>query len=259
MSLVLLFTFVPPFGEPHMTRKKLLVIAFAVTLATLAYLGVTSSDSHQQAGFSIQHPTPEVETQKAFWAAHLDQVIRVELMASPSTYRIKEIRERYATLAQEIETRYGRIMGLCPITNYNEKSHDILAGCSMTYGLPRVELVIPLFMEKFETYQMSGNSDWEERFELLAVLSVMHEMEHIALGQVEEGNPEISFEKLVENEKAAWANTCQFSIGPLVEIYQAPISSSDMLYYNDWIACGKNPDSQAWDKAIRGAYETERE
>ena len=169
---------------------------------------------------------------------------------SDEKYPIPEVNARYHALTQEIIQRYGVTFGVEAVTSFSKDSEEIFAASGLNESKPTVSFFIPKIMNVYAKLWASRVPDWEKQFEDDIVISMLHELDHLALGEV--GLPSDTTDDLIAHEEKVWAQTCEHSISVFVaERY--PLSQSKLAYWNDWVACGKRENS-CWKAAIAGVY-----
>ncbi|MCD4705064.1 hypothetical protein K8R66_03230 [bacterium] len=136
------------------------------------------------------------------------------------------------------------------------ESKDISCASRVQNGNSYIKLVIPSIMDSYYASQRSGNSNWEKQFELEVLTGFLHELDHLAYGNWID-NP--SSKEFINEEKNAWALTCEHTIALLVEYYHFQLIRSDQIYYENWIKANRNVDDPIWDKFIKGLYEPKLE
>lgn len=207
---------------------------------------------------TVEERLPAEIEQKIFWDRHLDKVISKDLLPYPSTFYIPEIRDRYNFLRKTISKRYARGIEFNCSTVFSPRSRNVAAGCEVREGIPCLRLFIPKQMEICEEFRQSGKEDWNEQFKLSVVVSIMHELEHLACDPSDDPKDTQTLEGLVFQEKIAWDSTCRYSIMPLIENHHFNMAGSHVLYYRAWIATGRDKDSPGWTKFLTDAYREAR-
>jgi len=175
-------------------------------------------------------------------------------------YRLPKIQERFNSQSQLIRERFHTNISTHLVTTYNAESLDVLAGCWLTNGQPQVDFVVPKLLDVYYEARDSGETNWLLKMQDGVVLSMMHELDHLALGLVagDRKHPS-SVDKLADYESRTWANTCEYVIRPMVEEYGVSITSSDRIYYGKWIEAGRNEKSPLWRDFIRSLYKKTRQ
>lgn len=228
------------------TKNKLSVLVFAVLAVLGGLISFTKCTNTQK----VQTTYSEAEL-KAFWAAHIEPVLIGELVAGKC--QIPEVRERYAMLCAETKNRYKAFFEIKMITNYDERSHEISFGCSTLNDGAVLEIIMPKQIDIWRELQCSNRADWREQFRNYLIISFMHEMEHI-VGDPTDQPGKNDRHNLIAKEKRAWARTIEYTIVPMVEKYHLPISPSDQVYYDWWVATGRSENSPTWEALITHFY-----
>lgn len=228
-----------------MNTSKFLFVA--VALAGCGTDGTESVAPKAPATIVLRQPTllvpPSEDEQRRFWEQNLHAVVIDQLMVG--NYQIPKIAERFAYLWNMVAMRYQEELWLSLVTMYNPASKAIRAGAVVHNGVPTVELVIPAIMDEFNEVRLTGDDDWMERSQLSVVISVIHEMEHLA-------GDDFGAD-LVTEEARAWHLTCLYVLAPLVEIYGLDIGSTAHVYYRLWIEAGRS-EGPAWTEAVGSIY-----
>jgi len=232
----------------------LLLCAFFVGLflSRKAKLTETSKRSWQTVPAPVAPaPKPRSEAElKEFWAKRMKRTFEDELLNY--RYPIAEINERYVFLARKIEERYQKKLQVSMVSTFNPASKQIMAGPMIKNGIPIVELIVPALVNNHGwLVEQHGEKLGEELFEISTIVGFIHELDHLAYGYVSEDR---SLDSLVELERLAWAQTCEYTLRPLVEKDAVRLGESERIYYLAWINGGRNPDSPAWRKFIMDAY-----
>lgn len=193
-------------------------------------------------------PQYSVERVHEFWDLHLNKIIMGELVRG--TYPINPIDARYKVLFDETVKRYGRPFNIRASTQRVNSPEIIPSGCFMKGGVPFVWISVPAMMDVYSTLQHSGGPHWEKQFEAFVVISVLHEMDHIAIGEV--GSPSDTREELIDRETKAWAETAENTL-PIFVKNNFPMDPSDTSYYKAWVSCGRE-ENACWKSFIEGGY-----
>lgn len=238
-------------------KTKIIITAFSALCALCLLVNLISpSKSYETARITPLKvatvvPLPyTVEEMKAFYDVH---VRTLNVAAFP------EVQEHYHALVLEIRQRYQSEIKLSLVTNYARVGQDVNGGSFRnTNGVPTIEVYIPAIMDLFKFQKSRGASD--EDFKSLVVVNVMHELEHLAGGWIPQtGFEKEPYEKRMNDEKQAWAKTCEHTLVPLVEKKRGgQILLDTYPYYTWWIAAGRDVNSPKWHDSIWKFYESTR-
>lgn len=240
-------------------------IARLMTIPVLVLIIVTlmvinDSSLKQKPRLVVEAPVGATETlstreytdavQKKFSADHVEPTIN---KIYEGTYHIPAIQERYNFLFKEVERRYGGY-SIQLINGFATESQEISFGCFIKDGKAYLDIIMPKQIEIFEELRASGIPNWQEVFQYHIMLNFMHELEHIA-GDPEELDQINDLGALVRRETLAWDRTCRYEIRPLIDHAGASaVTRSAMIFYDGWLATGKDADSKAWADFIIDKY-----
>ena len=238
-----------------MKRRPLILVAGMFLALFVGWL-TRSPDERIKYPISQSQPVstlPSQAEQEAFWKAHLEPTVVQQLFAGK--YAIPEINERYNFLFVSIEKRYGTKVVGSLVNHYHEVSQQIGAGSWVNKGVPTLEIYIPAQMDIYAQLQKEAllSSPADKLFEIQAICSTMHELEHLAWNP--DGVDPLTKEGLIVIERQAWANTCRYELEPLVTKYQFSLPSGVAPIYQAWLRAGKDENNPAWEATIRKYYE----
>lgn len=185
---------------------------------------------------------PESEV-KAFWARELEGLFKERILTGQTEYAVLNAQLRESRV--EIRKRYGRDLEMRMVANYAKAGWLVMMGSLVSKGQPAVELIIPSLMILHHECAKRGH-DARRAFELAILVGFLHELDHLALGEVGRSTH-------VESEKRAWARTCERTIRPLVE-FGAPVEAGHRIYYDAWVSARRDERSPKWDAFIRTHY-----
>lgn len=158
------------------------------------------------------------------------------------------LNRRMKALADEIRVKYGEPPVVMPHAAYHPLSKDVIASIIVHKGRPEMRISVQTLMDRYE--QVKGlHKRWAEEFYINFAVAVLHEVEHFQ-------NPlpdDRSFNALIINEDAAWANTCRYALVPLHDEGK-PLAPFLEDYYRKWIECGSTTNA-AWRSFITEQYE----
>jgi hypothetical protein len=186
-----------------------------------------------------------------FWEAYMAQIITSVVQG---TYRLSLINDRFQNNNRLISARYKRIlnvtMSILACQDQFGGEGSLPQGCRIVDGEPQVVLFVPTLIEVMAHLKRKHPGSYREVFETALVVGTIHETDHLAMGLAEEGDALST----LNDEQRVWAETCEHTIRPLVEIYHEPICASDMMYYQAWVKAGRNVESSEWRTFIRKLY-----
>ncbi|OHA36662.1 MAG: hypothetical protein A3H57_03460 [Candidatus Taylorbacteria bacterium RIFCSPLOWO2_02_FULL_43_11] len=173
--------------------------------------------------------------------------------------KISEIQGRFSALVENVSAQYGTNIVLNMVTTYVAESTLVLAGAWVTNGGPQIDIIVPRLIDIHATFEKADIADWEQILQREMAISVMHEMDHLVL-QKDDGfsrqNP-APLDILVEQECAAWANTCEFAIRPILEKGLRLTDITRDTYFV-WVQANRNRGSPRWKEYIRSLYKHTR-
>ncbi|MFA6459311.1 MAG: hypothetical protein WCV79_02870 [Candidatus Paceibacterota bacterium] len=182
-----------------------------------------------------------------FWNSVLKPLVQDGLTDGKLPY--KEINERFTKLRDAIVAKTAKPLNFNLIKQYHPADKEIAAGLGIgENGDFEIGLRIPAFIDTFRKLERSGRYDWMEVYKSHVIIVLMHEMEHTTY----EGPPPTGID--IKEESRAWADTCLYTIAPLVEKYHVPIYNVEADFYNAWKSASGNPESIVWQQAVNKAY-----
>ncbi len=191
------------------------------------------------------------EELKRFWN---DQCKVVEEFVLHGQFRVPELSERYHTLHALVVERYHSSFRANWVMDYDPASVDTITGCSVKDGAPQIEVMLAKAADLSIEYRARGDRQWKERLENSLVVGILHELDHLTCEGATPPAQQPPFDVRVEAERRAWAQTCEHTLRVLIERYNAPLGTSEELYYLKWVNAGRNLDSPQWIEAMREAY-----
>ena len=194
------------------------------------------------------------EEMRSIWVDHFQGMFTDGLFSN--RYPLPKIQERYNLESGIISKRYHANMQINLVTNYYAKSSCILCGNLLgTNGQPIVEIIVPKMIDIYKAGQLVNEPGWEEKVRYTAIVSFLHELDHLAYGkELEPNEHSLSPEALAEEEAKVWALTCEDTIRPLIEDYKIKLSDNECLFYNKWLESGHDGNSLKWHDFIGWAY-----
>ena len=193
-------------------------------------------------------PVPPKAELQAFWNEHCKSI---EEFIMAGSFRIPEIAQRRQTLSNLIALRYGSNLRVHLVSNYHRWGPRVGAACGEDAGVPSLDIIVPHAFDAFVRFRMTGLRDWQERLEMRLVIEVIHELDHLAYGYLISS---ASLDAIADNERRAWAQTCEHTLSILVERYHAPIDEGDRLFYLLWVESGRDVNSPRWIQGVREAH-----
>ncbi|MFH0806720.1 MAG: hypothetical protein V1885_03295 [Candidatus Brennerbacteria bacterium] len=191
------------------------------------------------------------ETLQSFWEDKLRGT--VELVIFRRTYRVQTVNMVSEKLLELAAKRYNAFrLHVSLVESYSLSGASVMAGSYVTKDSVVIELIVPALIDVYGKLRRSGDTSWQEQFELFMVVSLVHELDHLAYGYINRTNA--PFEEVIWNEKVAWAFTCEEVLRPLVEYGKFRLAPGDMEYYHAWVRAGYTAGSPLWDEFIRTVY-----
>jgi hypothetical protein len=238
-------------------NKQTLSIASALVATVLVTLSILLSiDKLKQKGraevaqeptFTSVHQRSDSEVKK-FWAEELHELIFLQLVESKLPY--SEINDHFSDCIKHINSRTGMQMNVSLSTSYHWSSNDVEGSASVdpNDGSVVIMLFVPAIMDLFDFLKFSNSPRWRDAFQAHCIMLFMHELEHL--------NKDTPMKKHIdmEEESRAWAETCRYTISPLVEKYNLPLISNDSNMYHAWKECAGDTNSEVWRLAIAKLY-----
>ncbi|MDO8594864.1 MAG: hypothetical protein Q7R93_05145 [bacterium] len=241
-------------------RKTILpFIAFTVGIALVIFsfwfllfpLPKTTPKRQENARTNSVLSVYSMQEMQVFSAQNIEPMLSEAL--PKGQFRIPEIQQRFTTLRQQCFERYTNDIVFEMAIHYQGKSRDVLAGCLIKNGVPTVQLRVPAIMDVFGEMKRENGS---ERFEYTLLILTIHELDHLAHGYVSKGlTQSFTFTNFIANEKKTWALTCEHTIRPLLEKYDAPLSFSERVYYEQWTNANRDVNHPGWETFIRSYYQ----
>ncbi len=193
------------------------------------------------------HPCSDSDM-KRFWQEELNDLIYLQLVESKLPY--SEINDHFREYNKRINIRTGKKISVALSTSYHWSCKDAegSGGINAKDGSVEIQLYIPAIMDLFEALEHLNQTGWREAFRAHCIILFMHEMEHVVKDTPMKKHIDIG------EESRAWAETCRYTITPLVERYHLPLLSTDSNMYQAWKESGGNTNSDIWMNAIRKLY-----
>lgn len=217
----------------------------------------TTSKSTQPTISPVLAPKTSKAVFYQFWDEQMKDLFGAETLCFRSP--TPEMNDRYLLLTRMVEKRYRRPLEINRTTAYNKRSELIMAGCWISNDVPHIDLIVPALIDSYNRLvKTNGQLVGEQLFKTCAAISFIHELDHLAHGYVSINHQNKSLDFLIEIERLAWAQTCEFTIRPLVEKHGIALDESDQIYYEDWVKAGRDASSPIWIDSIRSAYSDAR-
>ncbi len=188
---------------------------------------------------------------KSLYDREVDPIV-VSLFSG--SYFLPEIQRLFSENIAAIRSRYGTdalyLIDDYQIHHVNEVGFSTFR-CGVQNSCPQIVILAANLKLAFDQIAKSKSKDCLELFRLHVVVSLMHELDHLATGLVgNQGDPVREF----ENERLTWARTCENTMRLLVERYNKELYKSELAYYSTWVKCGRNPESEEWKEFIATLY-----
>lgn len=187
---------------------------------------------------------------QTFFDSHLDTLLSEKFFAR--RYSVPELQHRYDLLTQKIQERYGKTVRQNPLGEYFPLSKRQALLVHIENGEPTVTLFIPSCMDLYEDRRRMGLTEGE--FELEFAIDYLHELDHLAHGYIPKEGESLAPLAWIENEKRAWAETCQHVLEPILVTHRMKVPPRHAALYKEWILSGRNADSPSWHSYIAGLY-----
>lgn len=229
------------------TKKKKLSKTLVLILLTTAFAIRCFYEE------SVSDPS-EKSTRKhqLFVDAHLQKLLIEDLPAG--SYKIPQIQRRHNILRKKIDSLYGKkhLFGFKVEDAQHPFSPFTVITSEFQDGDPTIVVFLSPLIRLFEEERGAGVTEADsERFFLI---DYIHQLDHLALGHMLKEGEIHSQKKWTKNELAAWAQTCEFSIRPILETSGLRVAPRHSVYYNAWVASGRNVSSQKWKTFIEREY-----
>ncbi len=184
-----------------------------------------------------------------FWNTHLEKTFS-DLFKGKCNFPL--IAEKYSELNKMTVDRHHKEIERHIFPLDDKRSPDIMATGGVIKGVPTVTLMIPAMKRMYDRTVSSHGAEGEELFQKTILICFLHELDHLAYNFVWEGD--VDKEVILQCEKSTWAKTCENTIAPLVEKYHVRLGDTEMLWYQLWIDCGRDPNNPKWDAVLRAAH-----
>lgn len=238
--------------------RQLIAVGVLTTAPFLSGCGKEDDPGVVKDKSSVTEVTPQIQelSQAEFYEIWNNKLQDLRSLLESHQSRYPEIAERYNNLLAQVKIRYGKDVAITIATNYNPRNRNIIAGSEVTAEGPEFGIFVPALGGIYKEKESEHREGWQEEFQNLTIISAMHELDHLASGYVlSPQDQDTSFDGRINREKHAWAETCEFTIEPLVKS-GARIEFSDMLRYRAWVASGRDVNSKAWDASIRDIHKS---
>ncbi len=194
-----------------------------------------------------QAPTIEAEMHE-FWGAHLERLLNRGLFVG--RYNVPEIQALYNELFHVIAGKYSKRLAVEVFTVFNSDSRGAVGGMVIREdGTPTIRIFMPALMDVYRR-DLSQDPKREQMLEVMVVGILLHEMEHLALGQGRKAPRNQA--DFIRNESAAWHATCEQVLSIFVQKGYA-LDPSHEGYYQDWATCGRK-NNFCWQDTIARWY-----
>lgn len=170
-------------------------------------------------------------------------------------YRLALVQARYTCLCSKIEQVHGRKAEITVLCRWADtapgKGLRVPTSARMFNGVPEVALFSPILEKTLHDHWQFYKKRYRQIFETDIVIGTIHELDHLALKVIDD-NP--SAARVIEGECAVWADTCEHAIRLFMETYKERVYKSAKGYYDAWLSCGKQIQSQQWRNFIASKY-----
>jgi hypothetical protein len=173
--------------------------------------------------------------------------------AANFTLPLPELNYRLKQQTEEIRKNYGRNVSVCYIQDNPENTAFAsgLMGARVIDGSPVIGIFVQNMMANYEKTGGTNTDSSRQRHYVENVVGLMHELDHLCTKTLPEQDKPA--EHFFENEKEAWALTCEKTLRPFVE-NNYPVLSIRKKLYDAWVASGRDVKSRVWDEAVGDLY-----
>lgn len=175
--------------------------------------------------------------------------------------KVSGVQEEYNKVHAQILAKYGKTVK----SDFFDKPGDaprgqkgvVPMGCAVVEGQPKIAVflhgLMTVFTEIIRQYPGSSHEEIRTAFETSIIIGFMHELLHISFGMVAVQKAKLQkFNLMIGREAFVWGQTCK-----VMELFLAggrTLEYSHQLFWDAWIACGKNSYSMQWKAFIRKCY-----
>ncbi len=198
----------------------------------------------------VPHNTYSREEIRQFYNLHLKKVIEDGVLRARYS-SVSAINTRELVLEALRSSIRGKNVDLRIADYYSSDDPQAVMGANYRLRPVLIVILMPKVMDIYK--EELGRSPVEfasQRFESTMVISMMHELEHLA-GDPERPDPPTR-EWFINTEAKAWAETCRYSISAFLSLGY-PLVPSDQRYFAGWVSCGKE-NNTCWRSFISNAY-----
>ncbi len=179
---------------------------------------------------------------KKFWQDELNNTV-VGILSGKSPY--SEINSRF--LSANLK---GIHINLSIEYHWASKKVGASSGFEQN-GSPSISVYVPSLMDTFQALKSFNRPNWKEVFLSHVTIIFMHETEHLR-------NPKTTRPDHIDldEESRAWADTCKYTIDPMVSNYKVDLISSEIPLYRAWKQCNGNSANPIWTSTMQTVYGT---
>lgn len=232
------------------------VVAAVCIIFAVAVLLIPTPRRKSPSGMAAPADTGEssrtLEEMQMFFDARLAPLLLETL--PKRQFHLSEIQARYDTLTQMIRERYGKDYALDPRGRYWPMEKQTVVATRIENDIPTIAIFIPSLMDLREAEKKVGVRD--EESERGFVVDLLHELDHLAHGFVSVTGEALPVPQRLDNERRAWAETCEHTIRPLLEKRRLSIAPRHFACYQAWVASGRDSNSRVWRSFIDRQYRT---
>ncbi|MFA5878496.1 MAG: hypothetical protein WC845_03980 [Candidatus Staskawiczbacteria bacterium] len=189
---------------------------------------------------------------KSFWINNFG--LKLEKLRTFAE-QFPEVKQRFDEGFEIIGNIYGKPINIKFVLGYTDHRDVMWYSGVGDKGAPMVFIVLPNVMNLDAWFGVIDSDYRKGQKELLytaVLVGVMHELDHLRLNMKNRSPSDV--DELVLGEKQAWAETCQYTISPLIEKYNRKVDPDSFFFYRKWIASGRDKKSQLWEAEIRKEY-----
>jgi hypothetical protein len=165
-----------------------------------------------------------------------------------------EINQRFLEIAKKLKATFPQnqqALALQIVPGQKSEIRNAPGASGLINGMPTIGLYVGFWREIEKELERSFGPEAPAVFRTTVAINFMHESEHLA--QLKPGMENKN--ATVNEEIIAWANTCQYTIEPLVK-QGKKIANSQRLFYQAWSMAGRNVKNQAWIDYIKSTYKS---
>lgn len=191
---------------------------------------------------------------RIFWEEVLSSMVQDNILKGRAP--LPAISQRISVLQGQIVGRFDKPYDIDVILNYSETGNRRVQCHSGVKKdkTPVLMILVASIQDYYNELRKSGALDWQQMFFNKMIISLEHELDHLAISLMTElqsvNGRALTLEELVDGEAEVWHYSCLYVIGPMIE-NSLPIDNRMKKVYQAWLRCGKQADSTCWKMYIR--------